>query len=80
MTLKGSGSRDIARVLPGGPNTGLKELKKSVRPLAGTPKRGEGVVSGRDKGRRAARGGDRDRGNGEFCGEQGPSTLVVACD
>ena len=40
MTLKGSGIRDIVRVLQVGPNTMLKELKKSVRPLAGKHKRG----------------------------------------
>ena len=39
MTLNGSGIRDIARVLQVGPNTVLKELKKSVRPLTGKPKR-----------------------------------------
>ena len=40
MTLNGSGIRDIVRVLQVGPNTVLKELKKSVRPLAGKHKRG----------------------------------------
>lgn len=33
MTLNGRGIRDIARVLQVGPNTVIKELKKSVRPL-----------------------------------------------
>ena len=34
MTLNGSGIRDIARVLQIGPNTVMKELKKSGWPLA----------------------------------------------
>jgi transposase-like protein len=55
MTLNGSGIRDIVRVLQVGPNTVLKELKKSVRPLAGKHKRGGGRLSGRDHGRSAAR-------------------------
>ena len=59
MTLKGSGIRDIARVLQVGPNTVLRELKKSVRPLASNHKRGSGVLSGRDHGRSAARGSGR---------------------
>ena len=59
MTLNGSGIRDIVRVLQVGPNTVLKELKKSVRPLAGKHKRGGGVLSGRDHGRSAPRGGGR---------------------
>src|SRR5215203_1736925 len=54
MTLNGSGIRDIARVLQVGPNTVLKELKKSVRPVAGEHKRGGRVLSGRDSGRSAA--------------------------
>ena len=57
MTLNGSGIRDIARVLQVGPNTVLKELKKSVRPLARSTKRRGGVLSGRDHGRSAPRGG-----------------------
>ena len=61
MTLNGSGIRDIARVLHVGPNTVLRELKKSVRPLAGQHQRGGGVLSGRDHGRSPARGG---RGGG----------------
>ena len=40
MTLKGSGRRDIARVLQVGPNTVSKELKKSVRARPGKHKRG----------------------------------------
>jgi transposase-like protein len=40
MTLKGSGIRDIARVLQVGPNTVIKELKKSVRARTGEQKRG----------------------------------------
>ena len=59
MTLNGSGIRDIARVLHVGPNTVLRELKKSGRPLAGQRKRGEGMLSGRDYGRSAARGSRR---------------------
>jgi transposase-like protein len=59
MTLNGSGIRDIVRVLQVGPNTVLKELKKSVRPLAGKHKRGGRVLSGRDHGRSAPRGGGR---------------------
>ena len=56
MTLNGSGIRDIARVLQVGPNTVLKEIKKSARPLAGQHKRGGGMLSRRDHGRSAARG------------------------
>ena len=56
MTLKGSGIRDIARVLQIGPNTVMKELKKSGRSLPGEHKRSEGVWSGRESRRRAARG------------------------
>ena len=59
MTLNGSGIRDIARALQVGPNTVIKELKKSGRPLVGQHKRGGGVWSGRDDGRSAARGGRR---------------------
>jgi transposase-like protein len=59
MTLNGSGIRDIVRVLQVGPNTVLKELKKSVRPLTGKYKRGGRVLSGRDHGRSAPRGGSR---------------------
>jgi transposase-like protein len=56
MTLNGSGVRDSARVLQVGPNTVLKELKKSVRPLAGEPKRRRGVLSRGDHGRSTPRG------------------------
>ena len=56
MTLNGSGVRDIARVLQVGPNTGLKELKKSIRALAGEPKRRRGVLSRRNYGRSTSRG------------------------
>ena len=61
MTLNGSGIRDIARVLQVGPNTVIKELKKSVRPLAGHYTRGGGLLSGRDHSRSAARGSRGDR-------------------
>ena len=57
MTLNGSGIRDIVRVLHVGPNTVLKELKKSVQPLAGEYKRRRGVLSRYDSGRSASRGG-----------------------
>ena len=50
MTLNGSGVRDIARVLQVGPNTVIKEIKKSVPPLAGEPKRRRGVLSRRGHG------------------------------
>ena len=56
MTLNGSGIRDIARVLHVGPNTVIRELKKSVRPLPSQPKRRGGVLSRGDHGRSAARG------------------------
>ena len=56
MTLNGSGIRDIVRVLQVGPNTVLKELKKSSRPLVGKQKRGGRLLSGRDDGRSTARG------------------------
>jgi transposase-like protein len=55
MTLNGSGIRDIARVLHVGPNTVMKELKKSVRPLAGEYKCSRGVLSRRGQGRSATR-------------------------
>ena len=45
MTLKGSGIRDITPVLQVGPNTVIKELKKSSRPLTDQHQRG-GVVEG----------------------------------
>jgi transposase-like protein len=53
MTLNGSGIRDIARVLQIGPNTVIKELKKSGRPLASEQKCRRGVLSGRGHGRSA---------------------------
>ena len=55
-TRKGSGIREIVRVLQVGPNMVLKELKKSRRPLAGQHQRGGRLVSGRAHGRSAARG------------------------
>jgi transposase-like protein len=59
MTLNGSGIRDIVRVLQVGPNTVLKELKKSVWPLVSKHQRGERVLSGCDHSRSAPRGGGR---------------------
>ena len=59
MTLNGSGIRDIVRVLQVGPNTVIKELKKSGRPLAGQQKRGRGVLSGGNYGRSPTRGSRR---------------------
>jgi transposase-like protein len=56
MTLKGSGIRDIARVLQVGPNTVSKELKKSGGPLTSEQKRCRGMLSRRDHSRSAARG------------------------
>ena len=56
MTLNGSGIRDITRVLHVGPNTVLKELKKSERPLPGQHQRSGRVLPGRNHGRSAARG------------------------
>jgi transposase-like protein len=56
MTLKGSGIRDIVRVLQVGPNTVLRELKKSVRSLPGQYQRRGGLLSGRGHGRSAPRG------------------------
>ena len=56
MTLKGSGIRDIGRVLHVGTNTVIRELKKSGRPLASEPKRGRGLLSRRGHGRSATRG------------------------
>ena len=55
MTLNGSGIRDIARVLHVGSNTVIRELKKSERAFPGQQKRRGGVLSGRDRGRSAAR-------------------------
>ena len=57
MTRKGSGSRDIARVLHVGPNTGMREVKKSRRAVPGQHQRRGGVLSGGDHGRSTARGG-----------------------
>ena len=59
MTLNGSGIRDIARVLQVGPNTVIKELKKSGGSLASKHQRGSGVLSGRNQGRGAACGSRR---------------------
>ena len=56
MTLKGSGIRDMARVLQVGPNPGIKELKKSVQPFTGAYKRRRGGVSRGAHSRSAARG------------------------
>src|SRR4030095_9407667 len=56
MTLNGRGVRDITRVLHIGPNTVLKELKKSGRPLPGQPQRSGRLLSGRNPGRSAPRG------------------------
>jgi transposase-like protein len=56
MTLNGSGIRDIVRVLHVGPDTVLKELKKSIRPLPSEQKCGRGVSSRCGHGRGAARG------------------------
>lgn len=61
MTLNGSGIGDIARVLQVGSNTGMRELKKSGWSLAGEPKRGRGMLSGRGHGGSAARGSRRGR-------------------
>lgn len=80
MTLNGSGIRAIARVLQVGPNTVIKELKKSRRPLAGQHQRGRGVLSGRDHGRSPARRSGGGRRNVELCAAQSPATLVVAGD
>ena len=55
MTLNGSGIRDIARVLHVGPNTVLRELKKSERSFPGEHKRRGGLLSGGDHGRSATR-------------------------
>jgi transposase-like protein len=45
MTLNGSGVRDIARVLRVGPNTVIRELKKSDSSLASEQSRGRGVLA-----------------------------------
>src|SRR5215213_11228427 len=55
MTLNGSGIRDIARVLQVGPNTVMKALKKSVRPVADKHPRGRGLLFRHAHGRSAAR-------------------------
>jgi transposase-like protein len=55
MTLNGSGIRDIVRVLHVGPNTVLRELKKSERSFPGEHQRRGGLLSGRDHGRSATR-------------------------
>ena len=56
MTLHGSGVRDIVRVLHVGPNTVIKELKKSVRPHGSQQKRSGGLLSRHAYGRSAPRG------------------------
>ena len=61
LTLNGIGIRDIARVLHVGPNTVMRELKKSGRAVPGEHKRRGGLLSGRDHGRSATR---RSRGDG----------------
>src|SRR5215813_7233899 len=61
MTLNGSGIRDIARVLRVGPNTVMRELKKSRRSLAGQSKRSRGLLSGRGDSGSAARRSSRGR-------------------
>ena len=79
MTLKGSGIRDIARVLHVGSNTVLRELKKSRRVVPGQQQRGGKVLSGRGRGRSAARGGRRGGGEVELCQKQSAPAVVVAC-
>ena len=61
LTRKGSGIRDIARVLQVGPNTVSKELKKSVGPLADEQKHRRGGLSRHEHGRSAPRGSDGGR-------------------
>src|SRR5262249_11700764 len=79
-TLKGSGRRAIVRVLHVGPNTVLKELKKSVQPLASKHKRGGGLLSGRAHRRRAPGGGGRGGGEGEFGRQQSaPVNTLGSC-
>jgi transposase-like protein len=56
MTLNGSGIRDIARVLQVSPNTVIRELKKSSRPLP-SEQRGCGRVLSRGDRHRGASGG-----------------------
>jgi transposase-like protein len=56
-TFNGSGSRAIARGLQVGPNTGIKEVKKSARSLAGPQERRARLLSGRAGSRSASRGG-----------------------
>jgi transposase-like protein len=55
MTLTGSGIRAIVRVLHVGPNTVLRELKKSPRSVPGQHERRGGLLSGGDHGRSAPR-------------------------
>jgi transposase-like protein len=61
MTLNGSGIRDIARVLPVGAHTVIRELKKSRRAVPGQHERRDGLLSGGKHGRSAARRGRRGR-------------------
>ena len=61
MTRKGSGVRDITRVLQVGPTTVIKELKKSTCALASEQKRRRGRLSRRNHGRSAPRRGGRGR-------------------
>ena len=56
MTLNGNGSRDSTRVLQVGPNTVIKELKTSDRPLPGQHQRSGRVLSGRGDRRSSPRG------------------------
>ena len=80
MTLNGSGSRDIARVLHVGTTTVVRELKKSVRPLPSQHQRRGGRLSRGEHGRSAARGSRGGGGKGEFRAKENPPTLGVACE
>jgi transposase-like protein len=61
MTLKGSGVRDIARVLHISPSTVIGELKKGQCALPGQYRRRGGVLSRRGHDRGPWCGGRRDR-------------------
>ena len=81
MTLNGSGVRDSARVVPVGPTTGRKELKKSCRTLAGEHRGESGLLARGDRPRRSApRRGDGGRREVELREEQSSAAVVVARD
>jgi transposase-like protein len=79
MTLNGSGTRDIARVLQVVPNTVLKELKKApnLSPVNQSVVGGGCPDAATVEVRRVEAAEVEEMWS--FCGRQSSSTLVVAC-